>query len=338
MIKAVGYQKSLAITEQDALIDVQIPIPEPGQHDILVEIRAVSVNPVDTKIRKRFNPKPGDTKVLGWDASGVVKQIGSAVTLFKPGDEVWYAGAIDRPGCNAELHLVDERIAAKKPHSLGFAEAAALPLTTITAWELLFDRLTISRRPAPESTQLLIIGAAGGVGSMLTQLAHQLTDTTVIGTASRASTRDWVMSLGADHVIDHNRSLTNQLLNIGLPSVTHIASMTHTDDHMPDIVQCLAPQGKLGLIDDPQALDINQLKQKSISLHWEFMYTRSLYQTADMIKQHQLLTEVAELVDAGGIRTTLSDHYGSINAENLKRAHAFIESEQACGKVVLEGF
>ncbi len=337
-MKAVGYKQSLAIQEKDSLLDLELPEPIPGKHDLLVEIKAIAVNPVDTKIRKRYIPAAGEVKILGWDAAGVVKAVGDGVTLFAPGDEVWYAGAIDRPGCNSELHLVDERIAAKKPQTLGFAEAAALPLTTITAWELLFERLAIAREETPSDDRLLIIGAAGGVGSVLTQLAHHLTGAEIIGTASRQRTRDWVSSLGAQHVIDHKQSLPTQLKSIGINSVSHIASLTHTDQHYPDIVHLLAPQGKLGLIDDPLQLDVGMLKQKSISLHWEFMYTRSLYATDDMIKQHQLLAEVADLVDAGTIRSTISEHYGNINASNLKRAHAFIESEQACGKVVLEGF
>lgn len=337
-MKAVGYRQSLAIDQQDALIDLEQPEPVPGKRDLLVEIKAIAVNPVDTKVRKRYMPADGEVKILGWDACGIVKAIGDDVSLFRPGDEVWYAGAIDRPGCNAELHLVDERIAAKKPHSLCFAEAAALPLTTITAWELLFDRLSIAKDNQPTDERLLIIGAAGGVGSMLTQLAHQLTGASVIGTASRQRTRNWVTSQGANHVIDHSQSLPTQLKSLGIDTVTHVASLTHTEDHYEEIAHILAPQGKLGLIDDPQKLDIGLLKQKSISLHWEFMYTRSLYGTADMIRQHHLLTEVAGLVDAGIINSTMSEHFGSINAANLKRAHAFIESEQACGKVVLEGF
>lgn len=337
-MKAVGYKQSLAIQENDALLDLELPDPVPGARDLLVEIKAIAVNPVDTKIRKRYIPAAGEVKILGWDACGVVKAVGKEVTLFRPGDEVWYAGAIDRPGCNAEFHLVDERIAAKKPRSLSFAEAAAMPLTTITAWELLFDRLAIARNNKNNDAQLLIIGAAGGVGSILTQLAHRLTGMSVIGTASRQQTRDWVTSLGANHVIDHSQSLPTQLKSIGINSVSHVASLTHTDNHFEDIAHILAPQGKLGLIDDPEHLDIGLLKQKSISLHWEFMYTRSLYATADMIRQHELLAEVAERVDAGIIHTTMSEHFGKINASNLKRAHAFIESEQACGKVVLEEF
>jgi len=331
-MKAVGYQQS------KTLLDFEIPTPKPTEQDVLVEVKAISVNPVDSKVRQRFSPENGNHKILGWDAAGIVREVGEAVTQFKPGDEIWYAGSIARPGTNSEFHLVDERIAAKKPKSLSFAEAAAMPLTTITAWELLFDRLGIQTGKQAHSAQLLIIGAAGGVGSILTQLAHQVTDLTVIGTASRNQTHDWVLSMGADHVVDHSKSLSEELQRIGLNEVSHIASLTNTDEHYQEIVKCLSPQGKLGLIDDPQHIDITLLKQKSISLHWEFMYTRSLFATADIIKQHQLLAKVAELVDSGALKTTVGDHYGKINAKNLQRAHTFIESGKAIGKIVLEGF
>ena len=337
-MKAVSYRQSLPISEAASLIDIELPDPEPSGRDLLVEVRAVSVNPVDTKVRMREAPLAGETKVLGWDAAGVVRKAGPAVTLFKPGDEVWYAGSIVRPGCDSEVHLVDERIVGKKPRSLGFAEAAAMPLTTITAWELLFDRLAVVPGKSPTEATLLIIGAAGGVGSILTQLARRLTSMTVIGTASRAETTEWVRSLGAHHVIDHSRPLSAELRRIGLPQVSHVASLTQTALHFREIVESLMPQGKFGLIDSPEQLDVLQLKRKSISLHWEFMYTRPVFATADMISQHRLLTEVADLVDAGVIRTTLSGHFGRINAENLKRAHALIESGKAKGKIVLEGF
>ena len=257
---------------------------------------------------------------------------------FQPGDEAWYAGSIARPGTNSELHLVDERIVGRKPGSLDFAQAAALPLTSITAWELLFDRLGVAPGKRYSDQSLLIVGAAGGVGSMLTQLAHRLTGLRVIGTASRPATAEWVHSLGADEVIDHSRPLSEELRRIGIPNVTHVASLTKTDLHFPEIVEALAPQGRLALIDDPGPIDIGQLKRKSLSLHWELMFTRSLFETADMIAQHRLLDEVAELVDAGVIRTTVGEHFGSINAENLKRAHALVESGRSKGKIVLEGF
>lgn len=337
-MKAVGYTKPLPISEAAALVDIQLPDPRPAGRDLLVEVRAVSVNPVDTKVRKRETPPEGEHKVLGWDASGIVRDVGDGVTLFKPGDRVWYAGSIARAGSNSELQLVDERIVGRMPASLDFAQAAALPLTSITAWELLFDRFGILPGKRPTGDTLLVIGAAGGVGSIMVQLARRLTSLTVIGTASRPETQQWVRELGAHHVIDHAKPLAAELARIGIPAVTHIASLTQTDAHFAQIVEAIAPQGKLGLIDDPKALDVTALKRKSVSLHWELMFTRALFETPDMIAQHRLLTEVAELVDAGLIRTTLGEHYGAINAANLKRAHALIESGKARGKIVLEGW
>jgi zinc-binding alcohol dehydrogenase family protein len=337
-MKAVGYRASLPISDPQALLDVELPDPQPAGHDLLVEVKAVSVNPVDTKMRLRSTPGPGETFVLGWDASGVVLQTGPEATLFRPGDAVWYAGSIARPGSNAALHLVDERIVGRKPQSLDFARAAALPLTSITAWELLFERLGVPAGKAFRDETLLIVGAAGGVGSILTQLACRLTGLRVIGTASRPETADWVRALGAHLVIDHSRPLSEELERVGVPQVTHVASLTKTDLHYPEIVASLAPQGRLALIDDPGPIDVRQLKQKSLSLHWELMFTRSLFETPDMIAQHRLLTEVAQLVDAGVLRSTLGEHFGTINADNLKRAHALIESGRARGKIVLEGF
>jgi zinc-binding alcohol dehydrogenase family protein len=337
-MKAVGYRQALPIAEPDALLDMELPDPAPRGRELLVQVKAVSVNPVDTKVRSSTAPPEGEIKVLGWDAAGVVVAVGPEATLFKPGDEVWYAGSIDRPGTNAEYHLVDERIVGRKPRSLDFAQAAALPLTTITAWELLFDRLGVSPGKRISGESLLIIGAAGGVGSILTQLACRLTGLTVIGTASRPETTQWVSALGAHHVIDHGQPLSAELKRIGLYPVSHVASLTQTDRHLSEIVESLAPQGKFGLIDDPPAFDVKQLKRKSLSLHWEFMFTRALFETPDMIAQHRLLTEVADLVDAGVIRTTLGELFGRITADNLKRAHALLESGKAKGKIVLEGF
>ncbi|CAN7263390.1 zinc-binding alcohol dehydrogenase family protein [Pseudomonas sp. LjRoot71] len=338
-MKAVAYYHSLPADHADALQDVDLPTPTPGPRDLLVEVKAISVNPVDTKIRRNVAPTDGDAKVLGWDASGIVKAVGSEVSLFQPGDRVYYAGAINRAGANSELHVVDERIVGHMPNSLPFAEAAALPLTAITAWELLFERLQITQGNADQGQSLLIVGAAGGVGSVLVQLARQLTGLTVIGTASRPETQAWVRELGAHHVIDHRQPLSEELKRIGINQVTHVASLTQTDQHFAQLVEALAPQGRLALIDDPeQPLDIMQLKRKSLSLHWELMFTRSLFETADMIEQHHLLNRVAELVDAGTLRTTLGEHFGSINAANLRRAHALLESGTAKGKIVLEGF
>ncbi len=343
-MKAVAYYQPLPAEHPEALQDVQLADPTPGPHDLLVEVRAISVNPVDTKIRHgviRLGDAPdnGAAKVLGWDAAGTVKAVGSEVSLFQPGDKVFYAGAIDRAGANSELHLVDERIVGHMPGSLSFAEAAALPLTAITAWELLFERLQVAESSADQGQSLLIVGAAGGVGSILTQLARHLTGLTVIGTASRPETQAWVRDLGAHHVIDHSKPLSEELARIGIGQVTHVASLTQTDQHYAQLVECLAPQGRLALIDDPlQPLDVMQLKLKSLSLHWELMFTRSLYQTADMIEQHRLLERVSDLVDAGVLKTTLGEHFGTINAANLRRAHALLESGKAKGKIVLEGF
>lgn len=338
-MKAIAYQNTLPIDNPAALQDIELPDPVATGRDLLVEVKAISVNPVDTKIRAGRQPAAGQWGVLGWDAAGIVRAVGPDVTLFKPGDRVWYAGDITRPGSNAELQLVDERIVGRMPARLGFAEAAALPLTAITAWELLFDRLGVAPGKRPSEDSLLIVGAAGGVGSILTQLASRLTSLTVIGTASRPETQAWVRELGAHHVIDHNQPFAAELARIGQKNVTLVASLNNTQGHFAQIVDVMAPQGRFALIDDPSVpLDIMKLKGKSISLHWELMFTRSLFQTADMIAQHRLLNEVAALVDEGVIRTTLGEHFGAINAANLKQAHAHIESGKARGKIVLENF
>ncbi|MGC5795771.1 zinc-binding alcohol dehydrogenase family protein [Sphingomonas sp. NFX23] len=337
-MRAIGYTKSLPIDDPQSLVALDLPKPEAIGRDLLVEVKAVSVNPVDTKIRQRREDPDGKSQVLGWDASGVVVAVGADVTGFKVGDEVFYAGAIDRPGTNSEYHLVDERIVGHKPQSLDWAQAAALPLTSVTAWETLFDRLDV-RKPVPGAANaILIIGGAGGVGSITIQLARQLTDLTVIATASRDETRGWVEDLGAHHVIDHRKPLAAQVEALGLGAPGFVFSTTHTDEHIAEIGELLAPQGRLALIDDPKTLDIVPLKQKSISVHWELMYTRSLFQTADMGEQGKLLDEVARLVDAGTIRTTLAENFGKIDAANLRKAHERIESHTAKGKIVLEGF
>jgi NADPH2:quinone reductase len=268
----------------------------------------------------------------------VVTEVGSGAKLFKKGDEVYYAGSLVRPGTNAEFHLVDERIVGKKPTSLDFAAAAALPLTTITAWELLFDRLGVRPGKPSDAGSLLIVGAAGGVGSILMQLARRLTGLTVIATASRAETRQWCLDLGAHHVIDHSRPLAAQLRGIGIPAVEFIASLNATETHYIALVEVLAPQGRFGLIDDPKTLDARPLKSKSASLHWEYMFARPIFQTADMLAQNKLLNELSALVDAGLIRTTLSETLGQINATNLKKAHALIEGGRTRGKLVLAAF
>jgi len=337
-MKAVAYYQPLAIDHPEALLDIELPAPQAGPRDLLVEVRAISVNPVDTKIRSRVQPPAGEAKVLGWDVAGVVREVGEAVTLFRPGDRVWYAGALDRPGANSELHVVDERLVGRMPDSLAFAQAAALPLTAITAWELLFDRLAVPAGKRPDARTLLVVGAAGGVGSILVQLARRLTGLTVIGTASRPETQAWVLAQGAHHVIDHRQPLAEELARIGLPQVDLVASLNATDHHFAALAEVIAPQGKLALIDDPAQLDVGLLKRKSVSLHWEFMYTRSMFQTPDMIAQHRLLTDVAALVDDGVLRTTVAEHFGRIDAANLRRAHALLESGKSRGKIVLEGF
>ncbi len=333
-MKAIVYsQNGLPISDENALYELDVAQPLPGARDLLVKIHAIAVNPVDTKVR---NGAPTDKpRILGWDAVGVVEAVGDEVTLFQPGDEVFYAGDITRAGSYAEYGLVDERIAGHKPRTLNDADAAALPLTSLTAWELLFDRLEVQ---ADDNAALLIIGAGGGVGSILTQLARKLTNLTVIGTASRPETADWVRSLGAHHVVNHQQPLGEQLAAIGYPQVRYVASLTHTDSYYTQLVDVLAPQGKLALIDDPETLDVVPLKRKAISLHWELMFTRSLFQTRDMQRQHDILERVSQLVDDQTLQTTAGEHHGTINAANLRKAHALIESGRARGKIVLSGF
>jgi NADPH2:quinone reductase len=337
-MKAVGYRTSLPVDNPESLLDIEVAKPEAKGRDLLVEVKAVSVNPIDTKIRMRQAPENGEYKILGYDASGIVRKTGSDCVFFKEGDEVYYAGAIGRQGTNAELHLVDERIAGKKPQTLSFAHAAALPLTSITAWELLFDRLGVQPGKTHEAGNLLIVGGAGGVGSILIQLARKLTGLTIIATASRPETKEWCRALGAHHVIDHSKPLNEEFKSTGIKYAEYIASLTGTEMHYVNLVELLAPQGKFGVIDGPKTLDALLLKNKCASLHWEFMFARSMYETADMSAQHLLLDEVADLVDAGTIRTTADTALGSINAANLRKAHALIESGKAKGKLVLDGF
>jgi len=337
-MKAVGYKKSLPVADAESLIDFETVKPQPAGRDIRVAVKAISVNPVDYKVRKRAAPPDGETKILGYDAAGVVDAVGPDVTLFKAGDEVYYAGSIQRQGTNSEFHLVDERIVGRKPTTLSFAEAAALPLTSITAWELLFDRLGAVPGRSVDPRTLLIIGGAGGVGSILTQLARRLTGLTVVATASRPETQKWCLDLGAHAVIDHAKPMKEQIDKLKLPPVALIASLTNTGDHYKALADIIAPQGKYGLIDDPQEFNVAVFKSKSVSVHWESMFTRSSFQTPDMIGQHALLNDVADLIDKGVLRTTLDQAFGTINAANLKRAHALLESGKSRGKIVLEGW
>ncbi|MGB8424102.1 zinc-binding alcohol dehydrogenase family protein [Paraburkholderia sp.] len=334
-MKAIGYAAKGGV---EVLTDLELPIPEPGPHDLRVAVRAVSVNPVDVK-RRRWED-PSDSKlprVLGYDAAGVVEAVGREVTLFKPGDEVFYAGAMDRPGTNSEFHLVDERIVGPKPASLSFAEAAALPLTSITAWEMLFDRMKVPRGVRTPCGTLLILNGAGGVGSMLIQLANRLTGLTVIATASRPESVEWVRKLGAKHVADHSKPIDEALHAIGFSGVDYIGAITSTPGSAPSLARAMNPQGHITLIDNFDD-SIAPFKPKSITVSWEMMFTRSLFQTADMDAQHRLLKDVSELLDAGVLRTTLTHVGGPLTAANLRVAHERIETGRAIGKTVLEGF
>jgi len=337
-MKAVGYQKSLPIDDKDALLDFETTKGEPKGRDIRVAVKAISANPVDYKVRKRAAPPAGEYKILGFDASGVVDAVGPDVSLFKPGDEVFYAGSILRQGTNSEFHLVDERIVGKKPKSLSWAQAAALPLTSITAWELLFDRLGAVPGKSLDPRTLLITGGAGGVGSILIQLARRLTGLTVVATATRPESRKWCLDLGAHAVIDHGQPMKEQIEKLKLPPVALVASLTFTDQHYKAIAEFMAPQGKFGLIDDPPEFNVAAFKGKAVSVHWESMFTRSSFQTPDMIAQHNLLNDVSDLIDKDVLRTTMDQAFGTINAANLRRAHALLESGKSRGKIVLEGW
>jgi NADPH:quinone reductase len=337
-MKAIGYYRSLPIDQDEALLDLDIAKPAPGGRDLLVKVEAVSVNPVDVKTRMRAAGAEGKPKILGYDGAGTVAEAGPDCRLFKPGDTVFYAGSNIRQGTNQEYHLVDERIVGTMPRTLSFAQAAALPLTSITAWEMLFDRLGIRIGKPPAAGAILIVGGAGGVGSIAIQLARRLTGLTVVTTASRPETRQWCLDLGAHHVIDHRQPMAEQMAALGIRQADYIFGVTNSEDHLAQIIAIIAPQGKFGLIDNPAKLDALPFKNKAVSVHWESMFTRSLYQTPDMIAQHELLSEVARLVDDGLIRTTLGETMGKIDAATLKKAHALVESGRAKGKVVLAGF
>lgn len=338
-MKAVGLYKYLPIEDPESLLDVEVEKPVPAGRDLLVKVRAISVNPVDYKVRSPKNREESEPKILGWDVAGVVEQVGPEVTLFRPGDEVFYAGSITRPGGNSEFHLVDERIVGMKPSKLDFAQAAALPLTSITAWESLYDRLGISRnKDDNEGTTILIIGAAGGVGSIATQLAKS-SGLTVIGTASRPETADWVTGLGADNVINHFEAFLPQLKAAGWEQVDYILCLNSTEKHWSNMAEAIAPQGKIcSIVETDELLNLTLLKNKSVTFVWELMFTRSTYQTPDMIEQHNLLNEVARLLDDGVLRTTTNETLVPINAANLRKAHAMLETGRTVGKVVLEGF
>lgn len=346
-MKAIGYTQSLPITNPEALKDIELPHPVANGRDLLVKISAISVNPVDYKVRLKAEPSAGEYKVLGWDAVGEVMAVGEAVVDFSLGDVVYYAGDITRQGSNAEYQLVDERIVGKKPKNLSNAEAAALPLTAITAWEMLFEHLAIKQQ-APTSSDksnevILVVGAAGGVGSILVQLAKAITGATVIATASRERSQEWVKQLGADYVVDHSEPLKPQIdalvANDVIGQVTHVASLNSTATYFDTYTELLVPFGKIAMIDDPVTpLDIMKMKPKSLSFHIEFMFARSMFNAIDIQEQSRLLNRVAELIEQGYIQTTIGKNLGTINAENLRSAHQELESGQSIGKLVLEGF
>jgi zinc-binding alcohol dehydrogenase family protein len=337
-MKAVGLHRPLPITDPESLVDLELPVPQPAGRDLQVEVSAISVNPVDYKQRMRATPGSGPT-VLGWDVAGVVRAVGPDATLFRPGDEVYYAGSIHRPGANAQFHLVDERIVGRKPRQLDFPAAAALPLTTLTAWESLFDRLGIARDGSDRGKSILMIGAAGGVGSIAIQLARHLAGLRVIGSASRPESAQWVRELGAEHVIDHRAKLIDQLRTAGVDGVDYVLCLTDATEYFPAFADVIRPQGKICLIVSMAApVQLTPLMSKSVTVVWELMFTRSLHQTPDMQRQHEILDEVAALIDSRALKTTLSQNLGTINAANLRRAHALLEEGKTIGKLVLSAF
>lgn len=336
-MRAVGYRRNLPVSNEESLIDLELPVPEPGPHDLLVKVEAVALNPVDYKVRLNSDPA-GEPRVLGWDAAGSVVGVGEKVRRFEVGDDVYYAGAIDRPGANSEYHAVDERIAALKPATLSFSEAAALPLTSLTAWEGLFEHLGLENGGMNQQGALLVVAAGGGVGAMVAQLARALTSLTVIGTASRQETSDFATRMGVQHIVNHHKPLAPQLAEVAPAGVTHVFSTINTDGNLPDYVEALRPFGRIVAIDDHETLPIGLLKPKSIAFHWEFMFTRSLFQAPDQDRQHHILTQVARLADAGILRTTATKDLGPVNAANLREAHRILESGTAMGKITLTGF
>ena len=337
-MKAVGYTMLGEIDRDDSLVDFEAEKPKASGRDLLVAVKAVAVNPVDYKVRFRRPPQDGVPSIVGFDAVGEVVEGGPETSLFKPGDRVWYAGVINRPGSNAEFQLVDERIVGRAPDRIGDAEAAALPLTALTAYEMLFDRLRVQEPVPGAAPAVLIIGGAGGVGSIAIQLLRALTDLTVIATASRPETRAWAEELGAHHVVNHREPLPPQIEALGIGPPAFVFSTTHTGSYLEQIAALIAPQGRFGLIDDPEALDISPLKQKAISTHWELMFTRPLFETTDMGRQGDILNEVADLLASGKIKSTATEALGKINAANLRGAHLLLASGKARGKLVLEGF
>ena len=337
-MKAVGFTCSHPIEHPESLLDLELPEPEGGDRDLLVEVRAVSANPVDCWIRASSQAQSGPATVVGMDAAGIVRHVGNVVSGFKPGDRVWYSGSFQRQGCSSEFHVVDERLVARMPETLDFAEAAALPLTSITAWELLFERMTVGRSDLAGGT-LLVLGAAGGVGSVLVQLAHTLTDLRVIGTASRQESVAWVKEMGADEVIDHGQPLAPQLRTLGVEGVDFVASLTQTDRNLPQLIDVLKPRGHFGLIDAPAPMDLRLFMNKNLSVHYEDMGMTTKSGPADEYTRHQrILQRIAGLVDRGALRSTMRGSAQPINATCLREAHRLLEQGKSIGKIVLAGF
>lgn len=337
-MKAIAAIQALPVSHPEALIDITLDKPVPAGRDILVAVQAIAVNPVDTKVRARLSATPAAPRVLGWDAAGVVEAVGPDVTAFKPGDKVYYAGDITRPGTNAQFQLVDERIVGRMPATLSFEQAAALPLTAITAWESLFDRMGVPKTGGQGQT-VLLVGGAGGVGSIAIQLAAKVAGLTVLATASRPDSVKWARDLGAHHVINHFEDMPAQLQALGIKEVDYVLILSNTDQHFAAAAAMVKPQGVVGIINDTEApLDVNKLKGKSAKLVWEMMFTRAMFQTPDMAEQGKLLNEVAALVDAGTVRTTLNRVLTPINATTLREAHAALEQGGVVGKIVLSGF
>ena len=337
-MKMIGFKKGSSVDDEDGLFDMTGEMPEPGPREVLVQVRAVGVNPLDTKVRAGRVDVPERVVTLGWDVAGIVHAVGSEVTLFAPGQAVYYAGSFDRAGANAEYHLVDERIAARMPATLDFAQAASVPLAALTAWQLLFERFAITPGDRQPRASLLVLGGAGGVGSMLIQLARQLTGLTVIATASRGDSAEWCRAMGAHHVIDHTLPLPAQVAALNVAPVCHIAALSHTASHFAELVELIAPHGKLAVIDDHDAFDAAPLKGKSVSLHWEMVFTRPLFATDDMIEQQRILQRVARLLDEGVLRHTLRQRLSPMDAATVLRAHALLQQGGQPGKIVVSGW
>jgi NADPH2:quinone reductase len=334
-MKAIGYTEAGPLSATGALVELDLGMPKPGPTDLLVEVLGISVNPVDVKLRTQAQPK-GAHGILGYDAAGIVKAVGPGTTRFQAGDEVFYAGDVTRPGTNSAFHTVDERLVGRKPSSLSFSEAAGMPLTSITAWEILFDSFGL-RQGETSGESLLVIGGAGGVGSIMIQLAKKLTNLTVIASASRPDTVQWVKQMGADHVVNHRNPLDQEMKTLGI-SPRYVAALTQTASHFDSIVELIKPRGHIAVIDDPKTLDVVPLKFKALSLSWEFMFARSMFQTEDMDAQHKLLNRVADLLDDGTLQSTVNKHCGALTVENLRAAHGLQESGAAIGKITLDGF